>query len=254
MSVPQKPGATDWLHVYLPLGCKNGDNWTPVGGAFLLLDQPMLWLVTATSAITAAGGAPVSTWVRTADGVVLLDVTDSQRRSGLDWIHHPAGLSASLFPADPKFKLKAFTETQCTRVRNLRPLQPAAAIGQLYGADFDPSPARSPAVLDGIVSAVDERSGAVLATAPLLPRNAGAPLLLASPYGGDVTLAGVLLDNSIVHEADPRTLPVRLSRSICVDAALELIRGDDAKTQRARVTASTESANTPNADSTGGDS
>ena len=79
-------------------------------------------------------------------------------------------------------------------------------------------------------------------------RNAGAPLLLASPYGGEVTLAGVLLDHTLIHESDPRALPVRLSRSICVDAALELIRGSDAQTQRARVTQGST------APSTGGDS
>ena len=64
----------------------------------------------------------------------------------------------------------------------------------------------------------------------------------------------------MIHESDPRTLPVRLSRSICVDAALELIRGEDAQAQRARVsppadarTAAGES-DTPGGSTAGGDS
>ena len=75
-------------------------------------------------------------------------------------------------------------------------------------------------------------TGRIFSTAPLLPRNAGSPLVLASPYGGAVTLAGILIGNTILSEADPRMLPIRLSEAVCVDAAFELIRSPAANDQR----------------------
>ena len=234
-------GASAYLNAFLALGTTEGDSWTPCGGAVLLLDRPVVWLVTAREAIAAAGGRNLSTWVNnsgTADGAPagpgLLDITDSQRQSGFDWIHHPTGLSATLFPLDARFGLKAFAETQCSRVRTLQPLQPTASVGCPYGVDTG-TPHPMPAVCDGVISSVNQHSGIVLSTSPMLPNNVGAPLLLASPYGGDVSVAGILLGNALLTETDPRALPVRLGRAICIDAALELVRGADAEAQRNRV-------------------
>ncbi|HEX5052280.1 MAG TPA: hypothetical protein VFZ65_10940 [Planctomycetota bacterium] len=225
----------DWLRAFLPLGGMEGDSWRPIGGGFLLLERPVAWLVTARSVLDGLEGRHLVTWVASQKGAGLLDVTDSQRQLGIDWIHHPTGLSATLFPIHESFSIKAFTETQCTRLRDLQPLQPSASVGCPYGADIN-APHLSPAVHDGVISFVDARSGFLYSTAPLLPRNAGAPLLLASPYGGAVTLAGILLGNTMLGETDPRVLPVRLSRAICVDAVLELIRGEAAADQRHRAT------------------
>lgn len=234
---PAKANANaDWLNAFLPLGFKQGDNWNPVGSGVLIVDRPLVWLVTASEALTSLGEQDLTTWVPSEKGAGLLNISDSQRRSGIGWIHHPAGLSATLFPLDPSFQIKAFAETQCTKVRDLQPLQPTASMGCLYGADIAPTPSPSPAVCDGVVSSVNQHSGDIYSTAPLLPRNVGAPLLLASPYGGAVTLAGILLGNAMITEADPRILPVRLSKSICVDAAMELIRSEAANAQRQRVT------------------
>jgi hypothetical protein len=96
-----------------------------------------------------------------------------------------------------------------------------------------------------VISSADPQSGLIYSTAALLPHNVGAPLLLASPYGGNVTLAGILLANTLIAGTDPRAQPVRLGRAICVDAALELIRGDAANAQRRQVSAGTKAEDDP---------
>lgn len=238
-----KKSTANWLNAFLPLGCADGSSWLPIGGAVLLLDTPMVWLVTARSVVETTGDRSISTWIRRTDDHLLLNLTDSQKQSGLDWIHHDAGVSATLFPVDPSFALKAFAETQCARVRDLQPLLPAATLGGMYGNDIAPTPYPVTAVCDGIISAVDQQSGLIHTTAPLMPRNVGGPLLLASPYGDTVSLAGILVGKANFVDNDPREVPVKLSQAICVDAALELIRGEAAQECRRRV--STDDSNTP---------
>lgn len=229
---PRPQSTTEWLRAFLPLGVLRDDRWQPVGGAVLLLDKPIAWLVTASTALHRGEGEAVATWVTTTAGPRLFDFTGFHRQHGLDWIHHPAGISATPFPIDDSFVVKAFGEAHCTRVRDLQPLLPCATVGCMFGVEAITNAHLSPAVHDGAIAFVDARSGHVFATAPMFPRNAGAPLLLASPYGGAVTLAGILLDQTSLHEADPRAVPLRLARAICVDAALELIRGKDANALR----------------------
>ena len=238
MTTSNKNHDSDWLSAFLPLGCSHGDEWEPLGGSVLLLDRPVVWLVTAREVLRGLGNRELSTWVAQESGGGFLSITESQRRAGIDWLHHPAGLSATMFPIDASFRIKAFAETQCTRVRHLKPLQPTASVGCLYGPDIEPQAHPTPAVLDGIITSVNPTTGTIYTTAPMLPHNLGAPLLLASPYGGAVTLAAILLGNATVSEADPRALPVRLGHAICVDAALELIRGKAATQQRQHITES----------------
>lgn len=227
--------SSDWLNAFLALGTVRNDAWDPRGGGVLILDRPIVWLVTAREIVEKLGEEELATWIPNEQGGGLLNLTQAQRQAGVGWVHHPVGLSATMLPLDPSFRIKAFAETQCTRVRELQPLQPAASLGRLYGPDIDPQETTTPAVLDGIISSANAKTGTIFTTAPMLPRNAGAPLLLASPYGGQVTLAGILLGNTMINEPDPRVLPVRLGRAICVDAALELIRGKDATEQRRRI-------------------
>ena len=245
----QQGQGSDWLQTFLPLGCLHDGEWEPRGGGVLLLDRPVIWLVTARAALEGLGDRPLHTWVPREQGGAFLDLTASQRQAGIDWIHHPTGLSATLFPTDDSFRIRAFTEAQCTRVRKLTPLQPVATIGCLYGPDIEQQPQPTKAVLDGIISSVNAQTGTIYSTAAMLPNNAGAPLLLASPYGGAVTLAGVLLGDAMAAAGDPRALPVRLGRAICVDAALELVRGKQAEAQRRGVS---ERAQAPNGDDAGG--
>lgn len=247
------PAPLDWLRAFLPLGSMRDGRWQSHGACVLLLDRPVAWLVTATAALRSIGDEHATVWVPSRGGTGLLDVTASQQQLDIGWIHHPAGISATLFPINDRFTVKAFTDAQCTRLRDLQPLQPCASLGCLYGADAVATPHASPAAHDGVIALVEAQTGFLFATAPLLPRNVGAPLLLASPYGGPVTLAGIVLDNTLLGEPDPRILPVRLSRAICVDAVLELIRGEAAQDQRRRATASHDQPNGPTPKASGGE-
>lgn len=233
MNSPGKPSA-DWMRAFLPIGQVRDGSWEPRGGAVLLVDQPLVWLVTARSVLEACGEGDVATWVPGKQRSGLLNVSESQQRTGTAWVHHPVGLSATMFPLDADFDIKAFAETQSTKVRDVEPLQPTASLGCIYsGLSNQGQPV--PAVLEGIVSAVDKQSGLIVSSSPLLPRNVGAPLLLASPHGGAVMLAGILLETAWVGDADPRVPPLRLSQSICIDAAFELVRGKQATEQRRRI-------------------
>ena len=44
----------------------------------------------------------------------------------------------------------------------------------------------------------------------------------------------------MLTENDPRVMPVRLSHAVCIDAALELIRGKEASAQRRRISEQTK--------------
>jgi len=231
MSNNQQPSSA-WMSAFLPLGIVDGQEWAATGGGVLLIDQSIVWLVTARQVVESLRGRDLSAWVPRQQGPGLLNITDSQRAAKLDWVHHPVGLSATMFPVDPNFGIKAFADKQCSKVRDLQPMQPCVSIGSILSADAGQSPNDPPAVCDGIISSSNAQTGQILATAPLLPNNAGGPLLLASPYGGAVTLAGIVLGNLMLNESDPRVMPVRLTKAICIDAALELIRGQEATAQR----------------------
>lgn len=231
---------TEWMHAFMTLGSVQHDNWELRGAGVLLLDQPVVWLVTASEVIADFDGQDIVTWVKRKQDVSLLNISNSQRNSGVQWIHHPAGISATMFPVDASFAIKAFSRMQCTKIRDLQPMQPAVSLGSLMAAGFQRSPGDLPAVCDGMISTVDRNNHLIHATTPLLPRNAGAPLMLASPHGGPITIAAILLGNAVVPEVDPRVLPIRLSRAIAIDAALELIRSDAAIEQRQRLTAASD--------------
>ncbi|MCB9877494.1 MAG: hypothetical protein H6835_07835 [Planctomycetes bacterium] len=233
---------SEWRNAFLPIGVRIGERWEPRGGGVLLLERPFVWLVTARAVVTGCADASPSVWVPRSTGHGLLDLGQTMRDFGLEWVHHPAGLSATILPLNPSFSVKAFGEGQCARVRDLQPLQPTATIGALYGTELAAEQAALIAACDGIVSSVNPRSGEILSTAPLLSRNAGAPLLLTSPHSGQVALCGIVLGNLLAAETDPRAMPVRFSRAICVDAALELLRSEAAKAQQQRATAATEAA------------
>lgn len=236
MTSNQQSPLSDWVNAFLPLGCIHNDAWESLGGSILIVDNPFVWLITSQNVIVSANGEDVSTWIPTGDGTKLLNLTDAQKSTQVDWLHHPSGLSASVMPLDPSFQVKAFAEAQCTRIRNLQPLQPAATVGGLMRPDLSPTPVPVSAFCDGIISAVNEASGAIYSTAPMLPGSVGGPLLLVSPHTGDVSIAGVLIEDTIVSEANPRIMPIRMSRAICINAVFDLIRSTEALDVRKRLT------------------
>jgi hypothetical protein len=238
MSAGSPASGIEWLHAFMSLGCVHNNNWELQGGGVLLLDQPVAWLITATKVIEDLDGQDLVTWVRRKDSVNLLNISETQRKTELDWLHHPCGISATMFPVDPSFIIRAFSHPQCTKARDLLPMMPVVSLGSLMGPDIQRAPHDLPAVQGGIISTIDANSGLVHTTAPLLPRNAGAPLLLAPSHGTQATLAGILLGNTIVPEPDPRMVPIRLAHAVTIEAAFELIRSEAATKQRQRITES----------------
>jgi len=236
MSPSKAEEKTEWLHTFMPLGCVHGDSWEPRGAGVLLIESPMVWLVTARQVIEELDGKDLVTWVRRKQGPSLLNISNSQRTAGTEWIHNDNGVSATLFPVDPSFNIKAFTSGQCTTLRSLQPLQPVASLGALSGMGINRPPHALPAVHEGVISTVDPSANQIHATAPMLPRNTGAPLMLASPYGGQASIAGILLGNTMLADEDPRVIPVRLSTATAMDSVLDLIRSTAATEQRKRVT------------------
>jgi hypothetical protein len=225
----------DWLRAFLPLGAMRGDTFLPHGAGVLIVDRPFVWLVTASAVLEALEGQRCCAFVPRQQGHGLLDLTTSHERLGLGWLRHAsAGLAACLLPIEPSFDLRAFAVGQCARLADVLPMQPAVSVGCAYGLDTGDAVRMAPLVFDGIVAGIEAKAQRILTTAPLVPRNLGAPLLLASPYGGPVQLAGILLGERQLAEPDPRALPLRLGVAVSADAAFELIHGPEGKNLRER--------------------
>lgn len=231
---PQTIPPEEWLSAFVPLGLTRDEAWSPAGAGTLLIDPPVLWLLTAKSLVESAGEERIAGLVRREDGATLVDLTTGRRGSELDWLPHPEhDLAAIVFPVDASWKLKAFAEQRCFPSRDLQPLQPAATVGCPYGLGADTEP--FPVVLSGAIAAVEPNRVQVLATAPLLPRNAGAPLLIPLPSqaGGGVALAGITTATLCVPESHQSNAPpVRITKAVAVSQALALIRSDGGKAMR----------------------
>ena len=235
----EQPAGTDWLQSFVPVGVLTEESWNPAGAGFLFVDMPVVWLVTATAVVERVeqSGGRAGCWIRRSpEGVTMVDVSTAHQQSGTRWIHGERGISIGLFPTDPNFRIKAFAAQQCSRLAELKPLMPVVSLGGLFSRDSAHLVSPDPMALDGIVSRVDTERGLVFTTAPMLPRNQGAPLFLASPYSGSVTMAGILTDNVLESDVDPRIPPVRIGVATPVDAVLELVARPDAQQQRHAVT------------------
>lgn len=243
-----QPAPTEWLRSFVPLGWARGDAWTPLGGGVLVLDLPFVWLVTAAAVVQKAGERHLLAWLPGRTRPQLLDLTQSLQTLGLGWIQHAQeDLAATLLPIDPKFDVRAFGPGQCTRIAEVPFLQPVVTLGALYSPEIPSAGQPALAMLDGLVARADEGTRRLYTTATLLPRNQGAPLLLASAHGGPATLAGILTGNVTLPEADPRELPTRLGCAIAIDAALELLAGDAANQLRQRARDGAPSERRPDA-------
>ncbi|HBP17601.1 MAG TPA: hypothetical protein DEA08_07400 [Planctomycetes bacterium] len=230
-----QPHPDEWLGSFVPLGKVEGESWTPIGAGVLFVEAPIVWLLTARSALEAAGDAPISAWVRDDKKGTLLDLTQGRRGTPLDWIvSKDDDVAVCLFPTDPSWKVKAFNESQCFPAHDLQALLPTATLCAPYGL-APLSGWTMPLVQTGTMASVDRETGQLVTTAPLLPRNAGAPLLITLPTqsGGGVQLAGILSHTVAVPEPHRSTAPpVRLAIGQPVLAALALIRGEQGKEQR----------------------
>lgn len=231
-------GRSDWARAFIALGSLREDAWVPQGAGVLLVEPPVVWLVTLRSVVEVMSKSSCHAWVARQNGAGLLDLGRAQEALGLGWIVHAGqDLAATLFPMEPSFEVKAFSASQCTLCDDLLAMQPAFSVGCMYGHDVANPGFPVPAVYDGVVSCGQTGCAKVYTTAMMFPHNAGGPFLLASQYGSQVSLAGLMAGNVVLADADPRALPVRVGSVIAIDVAWELLRSDAATAMRQRAIA-----------------
>jgi hypothetical protein len=235
------------LPAILALGRTRDGSFVPAGTGVLFLDSPLVWLLTAASVATAADAAPLGAWI-SADGEgTVLDLTTGRRGTPLDWLVDTThDLAACLFPIDPRWPIKAFPEARCASPEVLAAGLPVLSVGYPWGvAELGRAPTR--VVLPGLLAQVDAGAGRLLTTAPLLPLNAGAPLVVAMPAeaGGGMGLVGLLTRSLAVPEPAPGVAPVRLTLGSPVTAALALVRSDAGRAQRRLAIDASRAASAP---------
>jgi hypothetical protein len=232
----------DWLNAFVQLGRFEDDTWTPVGGGFLFLDADVVWLVTARDVVDTAAGGRLAAWVGRPGTIV--ELSKALHENGLDWVRHEhRNIATCLFPLDASWNVKAFSEAASMRARDMTPLLQTCSLGALYGYDMGGRPPTL--AIEGVLSSVALDQGHLFTSAPLLPANVGAPLLVvtASPgLGGTVLLAGILTQSLPVRPAsDPMVpanlVPPQLHVSVAhpIGDVIGLIRSEAAAAQRAKV-------------------
>lgn len=232
---PAEEGAipvSEWSGAFVPLGTYSEEAWSPRGAGVLIVDLPVVWLVTSKSLVRDLGEEALAAFLSHGEGGTILDLSESHAKSGLGWIEHgEQDVIASVFPMNPAWGIKAFSQQQCAPVEELRPLLPVCSLGCPYG--LLPVARPEPFLLTGSIGRL--RDSLIYSTAPLLANNVGGPLVLASGLGGPVKLIGVLTASHLAPEADPRVPPVRVSEAVGMNAVWDLVRGEQALAQRKRV-------------------
>lgn len=229
MSSGQAVPVSEWLKTFVPLGTYSEDAWAPAGAGVLIVDLPVVWLVTSKRMVHSLEG-PVAAFLEHGEGATILDLSEGHAKSGLEWIEHEElDLIVSLFPTSPAWKIKAFAQQQCVPSAELSQLLPVVSAGCPYGTIEVERP--RPFMLEGSIANLDRPL--IHTTAPLLPRNAGAPLFLPGPEA--FRLAGVLSRTLLVPEGDPRVPPIRLAEAIGMEPVWDLVRGERARAQRKAV-------------------
>lgn len=222
---------SEWLSTFVPLGTYSDDAWSPVGAGVLIVDLPVVWLVTSKALVESLKGAPAAAFISHAEGATILDLSEGHAKSGLGWIEHEElDLVASLFPMSPAWNIKAFTQQQCVPIEQLTELMPVASLGCPYGAV--PGERPQPFLLAGAIASLN--APLIHSTAPLLPKNVGGPLVQGAA-GDTIRLAGVMTRTLFISDADPRIPPIRITEAVGMEAVWDLVRGDEARAQRKKV-------------------
>lgn len=217
----------DWLGAVVPLGLAREGAWRPIGAGALFIDPPVVWLLSVGSLLDAVpADRNLAAFVSEEQGGTVLDLTTGRRGTPIDWIRHASlDLAACLFPINPAWSIKAFPEARCVESEQLFPGLAVQAVCSAYGSELGARPA--PLLLGGTL-ARKEPAGLVT-TLPLLPQNAGTPLLvpISAQEGGGVALAGILLRR--IALPDPG---LALSVAAPITEALGLIRSEAGRAQR----------------------
>jgi hypothetical protein len=230
ISPGQSLPVADILNAFVPLGTYGEEAWSPAGAGVLIVDRPMVWLITAKTLVESAGETPLAAFLAHGPGGTILDIRDSHQNSGLSWIwHRELDLCATLFPLSPAWGLKAFTQKQCAPREDLGPLVPVTSIGVPYG--LLPAERPEPVLLSGSLATL--QGSHLYSSAPLLAQNSGSPLLCMGSEGA--LLAGIQTRTLAAARSNPRVPPVVLSEAVCMDAVWDLVRGEQALAQRKHV-------------------
>lgn len=221
--------SSELQRTYLPLGTLADTAWSPIGAGVLLVDLPVAWLVTAASLLEQAGERSLAARVPGPDGQdTIVDIARAHQEADLGWLRHEQlNLAVSLFPLQPQQRLKAFGEQQVAPADVLEPPVQTCALGCPPGQLV-------PIALTGNLCDIQETTGTLLTSSPLLGNSVGGPLLVTGGLSGQALWAGIMSRSVILPEQDPRIPPVRLAEAVPAHAALALIRSEAGRAQRAR--------------------
>lgn len=245
----------EWLSAFVPIGVlRSANEWFPVGAGVLFHEPPVLWLITANHVLTSAGGDELTPLVSVkGGGVAVVRIREIQEKYGYQWHSDEAqDIAVTLMPVSPDWDIKAIDEGLCIKRTELVPSMPCFTVGCPYGVrGLDPQRA-TPLVLDGIISGLDPDTGEIYTSVPTFPGNSGGPIIVRrdpfNPAGGLVVgqpillLAGIMLQLRLVPALPDPSAPVslpplHLGVGVSIEAALNLIRSDNARRDRERVLA-----------------
>ena len=229
----------DWLNAFVQLGKGTKEGYAPLGAGFLVVDERCPWLITARTALDRCGDDELLAWL--GQPGVVVGVSQALAGSGLGWVLDEAlNLAACPFPLDPAWNARAFSRDAALPSTKLLPTMAACALGSPYGFDL---PGRPPVLtLEGAIAGVDLPASRLFTSAPLLPQNVGAPLLvLTAPLsmGGSAMLAGIMAQTMPVRRpvegvmVPPHLVPTQLHLSLAhpADRVFELLRSPAADAQ-----------------------
>jgi hypothetical protein len=253
--------STEWLSAFAPVGAYLGEHrWWAAGAGVFFLKPPIVWLITANHVVEEVGTEHVSVVVTPVTGGELLVVPVGKilNERGGSWIRDaPNDLAAAPMPLSLDFDLKAIQAENCMPFRGLVPSMPCFTIGCPYGL-WGVNPEKAiPLVLDGIISGVDPTTRRIITSAPTFPGNSGGPLIaIRSPFTPDgvltpgtptVLLAGIMLSTMLVPSPVPgdRTPALHLGTAAPIDAVMELLESEQAKTVAAHFGPAAESVTPP---------
>lgn len=231
------------LPAVLPVGRTRDGGFQPLGAGVLFIDSPLVWLLTARSLVEAAGDAPLGAYISPEREGTVVDLTTGRRGTPLDWLRDPEhDVAACLFPIDPSWPIKAFPEARCVDASLLGPATTVASVSLPWGLPGSSGPPPR-VVLPGTLTHFGPHR--LLTTAPLLPLNVGAPLVLCATEdaGGGLGLVGLLTRTLVVPEPPGSPAPpVRMAEAVPIEAAVALVRSDAGKAQRRLAIESSRSA------------